>query len=268
MNMTIVSTLLGVLLLAFPLYAFYLSGAQIVRQSVVALVRMLVQLALTGALVWALVKVDHWAVTLLALLLLSLFAAWMTARRARLRRSKMLLPLWICLFVASLATTLYLESVVLRVDYLFSGSWMIAVGGAMLAASTSVLEISLREYFVGLVRFSSTYYYKLGNGARWYQAVMPIVRRAFERSYRQSLARVSMLGLFVMPFFMSGLLLGGVDALMAVEATIAIVAGGAFCSMLTFVLVLYASHRFVIDKRGALKDCVRLKPSSKQKQSK
>ncbi|MBR3472097.1 MAG: ABC transporter permease [Prevotella sp.] len=260
MDMTIVSTLLGVLLLAFPLYAFYLSGARLVRQSVMALCRMLVQVSLTGCLVWALDVVNHWSLGVAALLLLSLFAAWMTARRGRLRRTKMLLPLWLCLFVASLATALYLETVVLRVEHPFDGRWLLAVGGAMLAAATSVLEVSLREYFVGLVRFSSTYYYKVGNGARWYQAVMPIVRRAVERSYRPSLARVSMLGLFVMPFLMSGLLMGGVHVLQAAAATIAIVAGGAFCSMLAFVLVVFVSHRFVIDKRGSLKDCVRLKP--------
>jgi hypothetical protein len=110
MDMTIVSTLLGVLLLAFPLYAFYLSGARLVRQSVMALCRMLVQVSLTGCLVWALDVVNHWSLGVAALLLLSLFAAWMTARRGRLRRTKMLLPLWLCLFVASLATSLYLQS--------------------------------------------------------------------------------------------------------------------------------------------------------------
>ena len=263
MTITILGFILGILLLAVPLYMFYMSGARLLRPSAMSLLRMFVQTALIGALLWWLYEADHWALTLCGLLVISLLAALLTARRGRLRRSLMLLPVWGGMFVSVLLTSLYLEAFVLRVDgSLFAARWLMAVGGALLAASAAILEVSLREYFVGLVRFRTTYYYRVGNGARWYQAVMPIVRRAFERSYRPVLARVAVMGVVIMPFLMSGLLMGSVPPIQAAAATAVMICAALFCSVLAFVVIVVLSHRFVIDKRGALKDCVRLKPKT------
>ena len=266
MEITIVSIVLGLLLLAVPITVFYVTDTQLLRPLAMSLLRMFVQVALVGALVWWLCKVDHWALTLCGLLLLALFTALLTARRGRLRRSLMLLPVWGGLFVSVLLTSLYLEAFVLHVEgSLLDARWLLAVGGALLASSAAVLEVTLREYFVGLVRFRSTYYYKVGNGARWYQAVVPIVKRALERSYRQALSRVAVMGVFVMPFLMSGLLMGTIPPLQAAAATAMMVVGSLCCSILAFVLIVGVSHRFVIDKRGALKDCVRLKRNKQKK---
>ena len=243
MTITILGFILGMLLLAVPLYMFYLSGARLLRPSAMSLLRMFVQTALIGALLWWLYEADHWSLTLCGLLMISLLAALLTARRGRLRRSLMLLPVWGGMFVSVLLTSLYVEAFVLRVDgSLFAARWLMAVGGALLAASAAILEVS-----------------RVGNGARWYQAVMPIVRRAFERSYRPVLARVAVMGIVIMPFLMSGLLMGSVPPIQAAAATAVMICAALFCSVLAFVVIVVLSHRFVIDKRGALKDCVRLK---------
>lgn len=252
MNITIVGTLLGLLMAAIPLYVFYVVGAKSLRTLLLSVVRMLTQMAFASFyLYWLYGHANGWLAALW-LLLMVLLTVVLVLPRSRLRPKLMFLPVTGSLLMSTLIVGFYLLTAVLRVDDALSVRWLVPVMGTLLAIEGETCPLLLREYFVGLKRFSSTYYYHLGNGKPWWQAVMPMLRRSFERGFVRLTRQMAPAGLLLLPLLLTGQLLGGVDVLSAAAATVMLILGGLCASVQTLLFVVVVSHRFFIDKRGKL----------------
>ncbi len=260
MEMTMIGTVLGLLLLAVPLYVFAALKVKILRLAATAIVRMLVQLALTGMYMHWMFRFNHVVLNVLWLVVMTFTAAWMVARQGKLRRTRMLLPVWGSLLASVLLVGMYVLFLVVRPGNVWDARWLVPIAGILLAGCVNVNAVALREYFVGLVRFSDTYYYKVGNGATWLQAVAPIVKRALERAYLPALAHLSALGIVLIPFMLSGMLVAGFQPWESVALTAVMVAAILCTSVASLLITIVVSHRKVIDKRGKLADLVRIKP--------
>ena len=263
MNITVLGIALGLLPTLLALYVLYAIGAKSFRPMAVGAVRMLVQLSLVALYLFWLYKADSVWLSVGWLPAMVLLSVTLTLPRARLRPRLMLLPVAASLLVSTLMVGFYLLLAVLQVDDALAARWLVPVMGALLAIQSETCPLVLREYFVGLKRFSSTYYFHLGNGYPWWKAVMPILSRAFDRGLLRLASRMTLAGLVMLPLLLTGLLLGGAGVVPAVVATAAILLGGLCASVLTVVLVIIVSHRLIIDKRGKLSDIVREKKKSK-----
>ena len=266
MNITVLGIILGLLPALLPLYVLYALGAKSFRPMAIGAVRMVVQLALVALYLFWLFKADSVWLSALWLLVMVLVAVALTLPRARLRPRLMLLPVAASVLVSTLVVGFYLLLAVVQADDVLAVRWLVPVMGALLAIESETCPLVLREYFVGLSRFSSTYYFHLGNGYPWWKAVMPMLSRAFDRGLMRMASRMTITGLVMLPLLLTGLLLGGADVLSAVVATAAILFGGLCASVLTVVLVIIVSHRLIIDKRGKLSDVVRMKAPQKERE--
>lgn len=252
MNLTIaavVTALLAVVSVGF----LYLLGARTKRRAVVATVRFWVQMAIVGACAYGVLRVDRLWLNIVWLLLMVGIAAWYSTLRARLRSQSMVFVVWASMFVALVVGLLPLYCL----GPVHQAALLVPLSGGLLFIMTETLPLVLREYFVALERFSDTYYYQIGNGASWLQAVIPMLRRAVDRALLPVWRRLSLSAMVGLPLLLSGLLLSGQPVVEAVVTTMLLVFSGIVATLLAIVAVVLASRRRVTDKRGRLTGSVR-----------
>ncbi|MBQ7716947.1 MAG: ABC transporter permease, partial [Prevotella sp.] len=122
--------------------------------------------------------------------------------------------------------------------------------------SAETLGRVLREYYIGLIRFREHYYYKVGNGASWIQAVAPILRRALDRGYLRVSQRLSLCGLVVFPGVFIGLLMMDANPWYAVVVTAVLLVATLAFQVLAIVLSVFLTQRIVTTLRGQITDII------------
>ena len=194
------SLLLGLLLLIVPGYMIYVYDRLTWRQTVLAVVRMLVQLTAMGALLWAVYHFDRVWLCLLWLLLLVVAASFLMVSRSRLRSGILYLPVAVAMFVSVLAVSLYIVYVVFGAS--FVASWFVPVSGVLMAHVLATNIPAVSTYFDALRQDSQPYLTLLGNGASRAKALAPYITRALRALTVPAIANLSAMGLFVLPMLL------------------------------------------------------------------
>ncbi len=265
-NNLIVVGVLAVLMAAVSVVFFYVLRIKFLNRAISSMLRLVLWIAVFGVCAYALLRIDNVLLSLLWELFVVLFAAWNIVRRARLRRQHMLFPVAIALFAAVIVCLLPM--------FVYGPVWrahiLIPVSGLLVAISSTILPRALREYFVALVRFSDTYYYLLGNGSSWLQAVAPMLKRAADRAFLPVFKRTALVGfvglcLLLTSFFLVPNAAEGVAGLGSPASYaglclgfLLLLASSLACGVLAFSFVVLLSQKKVTDKRGHLSDIVRL----------
>ncbi|MBQ1774656.1 MAG: ABC transporter permease [Prevotella sp.] len=252
MNLTI-SIILTIVMAALAISFFYMLQAKSARRATIATVRLIVQTSLVGGCAYGLMKIDNILLNLLWLVLTTLFAAWYVVMRARLNRRSMFVAVWGAMLAAVVVGILPMYSI----GRVHQAALLIPVAGIVQCEMAVVLPRALKEYYVALVRFSDTYYYLLGNGTTWTKAVVPMLRRAVDRSFLPAYRKFSRAALVGLPLLMGGLLLAGTSPLTAVVATLLLTFSGLVATIVALLLIVVASRQVVTDKRGHLTDKAR-----------
>jgi putative ABC transport system permease protein len=220
------------------------------RQTVLAVVRMLVQLTAMGALLWAVYHFDRVWLCLLWLLLLVVAASFLMVSRSRLRSGILYLPVAVAMFVSVLAVSLYIVYVVFGAS--FVASWFVPVSGVLMAHVLATNIPAVSTYFDALRQDSQPYLTLLGNGTSRPKALAPYITRALRALTVPAIANLSAMGLFVLPMLLSGLLLGGMEPLRAVCTFVVLMLGCMAASVLSLGLTLWLSDRRAFNRQGQL----------------
>lgn len=254
MDITIIGLLAGLLLLAIPIYAFYRFGAPLIKSTLVAAARMVIQLVLIGLYLKYLFEWNSWWINLLWVMIMVIVAAFTAQRRTRLKMSIVLLPLCVGFFSAALLVGLYFLVVVLRLGNPFDARYFIPIMGILMGNMLGVNFLGLSTFYEGLRRESSLFKYLLGNGATHFEAVTPFVRQAIQKAFTPCIANMAVMGIVALPGTMTGQILGGSLPGIAVKYQIMIVVITFSSSMLSFVISLAMSDKKSFDSQGRLKD--------------
>lgn len=254
MDITIIGLVAGMLLLAIPLYAFYRFCAPLIKQTLVAAARMVVQLLLIGFYLKYLFEWNSWWINLLWVVVMVAVAAFTAQRRTKLKMNVVLLPLCVGFFSAALLIGLYFLVIVLRLDNPFDARYFIPIMGILMGNMLGVNFLGLSTFYEGLRREQSLFRYLLGNGATHLEAVTPFVRRAIEKAFTPCIANMAVMGIVALPGTMTGQILGGSLPGIAVKYQIMIVVITFSSSMLSFAISLAMSDKKSFDSLGRLKD--------------
>ena len=252
MTISYISILSGLLLLAVPAYAVYVYDRLMWQKALVAVARMLVQLLVMGACLWALYRFDSPWLNLLWLLLLVMATAFLLVSRARVRSHVLFMPACIAMFASVLLVTAYLLGVVFRPESLWSTCWFVPVTGVLMAHILTTNIPAVRTYFDSLRQDNQPYLTLLGNGAPRRQALAPYLTRALKSLTVPALANLSVMGLFVLPMCLSGLLLGGLPPVAAVFTFIVLTFASLAASFLSLLLTLWLADRKAFNQQGQL----------------
>lgn len=244
----------GLLLLAVPLYFFHVFGVRLIRSTVVAAVRMVVQLFLIGLYLRYLFEWNSPWINILWVLLMVLVASFTAAHRTHLRRRTIVMPLCAGLLSSALVVGLYFLVFVLRLEHPFDARYFVPIMGILMGNMLGVNVLALNTYYDGLQRERQLYYYLLGNGASHFEAVAPFVRRAIEKSFAPCIANMAVMGIVSLPGTMIGQILGGSAPGIAIKYQMMIVVITVSASMLSLIATLYFSDRRSFDVYGRLRN--------------
>ena len=254
MTISYMNILLGLLLLAVPAYAIFAYDRLIWQKSVVAVARMLVQLLVMGTCLWALYRFDSMWLNLLWLLLMVMATAFLLVSRARVRSNVLFMPACVAMFVSVLLVSAYLIGAVFRPEATWSARWFVPITGVLMAHILTTNIPSVRTYFDSLRQDNQPYLTSLGNGATRRQALAPYLTRALKSLTVPAIANLSVMGLFIMPMLLSGLLLGGMSPATAVFIFVALVLAGLAVSVLSLALTLWLADCRAFTRQGLLGD--------------
>ena len=251
-DISITSLLLGVILMAIPIYFLWKYYTGIVKSTINAVLRMIVQMFLVGLYLKYLFLWDNPWLNVLWLIIMVFVASETSLKRTNLKRNMLMLPLIIGFFTASILIGVYFLGIILKLDNIFDAQYFIPIFGILMGNMLGVNVIGLNTFYYNLQREKSYYYFLLGNGATIDEAITPFVKRALVHSFSPAIANMAVMGLVALPGTMIGQILGGSTPDVAIKYQMMIIVITNSASMLSLMTTLNLSKRATFDKMGAI----------------
>lgn len=247
-----ISMLLGLLLMALPIYFFWKYNTGMVKSTIIAIARMVVQLLLVGLYLKYLFLWDNPLLNIAWVLIMVVVATETSLTRTKLKRSVMMIPLLVGFVSASLLVGLYFLGVVLKLDNIFNAQYFIPILGILMGNMLGVNVIGLNTFYYNLLREKSCYYYLIGNGATVDEATAPFVRQALTRAFSPAIANMAVMGLVALPGTMIGQILGGSSPDVAIKYQMMIIVITIAASIISLMSTIYLSKRATFDAMGRI----------------
>lgn len=253
-DISFLSLLVGMLLMLIPFYYLWKFETGLLKATLVATLRMVLQLFFVGVY---LKYLFYWNNPLINFgwVIIMIFVATHTAlSRTRIRAKVLMLPIAIGFFISVLLVGLYFLGIVLQINNVFSAQYFIPIFGIIMGNMLSSNVIALNTYYSGLQREQQLYNYLLGNGATRFEAQAPFVSEAMKKAFSPLIANMSVLGLVALPGTMIGQILGGSSPDVAIKYQMMITVICFSASMLSLIITIRLASRKSFDGFGKLQD--------------
>ncbi|NLK49373.1 MAG: ABC transporter permease [Candidatus Cloacimonetes bacterium] len=214
----------SLLLLAFPLFIFWHLKLKLTKQLLISFGRMIAQLALIG--IWLQILLDKNNIWLtLGWLLIMITNAVIILRNRMKSHKRILAPIFfIALAAASLIVMPWVLFVVIRPNPLFSADVVIPIYGMVLGNTMNSCALAMERFEGKLSDNWKAYYTLISLGASDWEAALPAFRQAMHISLLPRLLSIAAMGIVSLPGMMSGQILGGASALVAIKYQVMIMA--------------------------------------------
>lgn len=256
-DISYINLLVGLLLLIIPMYFIGKFKTGLLKSSIIAFVRMIVQLFLIGLYLKYLFEWDSPFINFLWVIVMILIAGQTAIKRVNIKASILLIPISIGFLISVALVGLYFLGFVLQLDAIFSARYFIPIFGIIMGNMLSSNVIALNTYYDGLQREEQLYRYLLGNGATRYEAQIPFIRTAIIKSFSPNIANTAVMGLVALPGTMIGQILGGSSPNVAIKYQMMIMVITFSASMISLVITILLASRRSFDAYGILRKDIR-----------
>jgi len=262
LDISIIGLLIGLALMGIPLYFFRKYKTGLVQSTIIATVRMIIQLVLIGLYLKYLFAYDLWYVNLLWGVIMCAVATFTCVGRTHIKRSILLVPVTVGFFTTALLISIYFLALVLRLhesmninlslNLLFSARYFIPIFGLLLGNMLGVNVLALTTYYEGIQRERQMYDYMLGNGATRWEATAPFLSAAIRKAFIPCIANMMVMGIVALPGTMIGQILGGSDPNIAIKYQMMIVVITFVASIISLMTTVALANRRSFDRFGRL----------------
>lgn len=254
MELTVIGFCLGLILLGIPLYIMYRFKVRLISKLLVAFVKMLACLCLTGIFLYYVFEWNNVLVNILWFLLMAVVVSFTTLSKARLSVAKLTVPVLAATALSVVLFGLFFLFFVMGMKNPFDARCFIPVMGFLTGSMLEVNYKALSTYYMGLRYHQQLYYFLLGNGATHEEAVDYFLRRALEKNAAYYISRMTYLVVGLSPVVIWSMLLSGSSVIAAVEYQ-ALLIIACFCtSIVALAATLWIARRYAFDAYNQLKD--------------
>lgn len=253
MNISVLGLVLGLLLLALPIYIIYAFDLRLMRCLLKSLAMMAVMVSAFGAITALLMTCNILWVNLLVGVALALLSSVVVVLRSGLRQRRLLLPVMAASVAPLLLVSLYVLLLVLSLKEPFDTRFFIPMLGLMVGMASGLIARALHAYYMGLAHHNELYYYLLGNGATHREAVRHFVRRGFQAALVPVMRQMSGMFLTMAPALMLGLVMSGVGVWTAALLEVVVLLAVTVYALTTFWLAILLSRRYAFDEYERLR---------------
>mgnify|MGYP002520901820 FL=1 len=253
MEISSLGLLMGLLLLALPLYIVFAFDLRLLRRLGMSLVSMAMVVVVLGAVVGLLSRYDKLWLNIVAGVGLPLLLSGVVVAKSGLCRRRLLAPVMAASVLPQLALTFYVLLLVLSVKTPFAANLFVPMVSVLTGLSSGLVARALRAYYIGLEHHNELYCYLLGNGATHREAVRHFMRRGFQAALLTAMKRMSGLFLTGAPVLMLGLVMSGVGVWTAVFLEVVLTVAVLGCALSTFWMAVVLSRRYGFDEYERLR---------------
>lgn len=241
-------------LLLVPLLLLRAVGVALLRDVLVAVVRMTLQLALVGLYLRYIFALDDPRLSGAWIALMVAVAAWDVLGRARLSRRR----LWGCSLLgvggSAVAVTAFLVFAVIRPTPVYDARYLVPVAGMILGNILNSNVIALERFYAAVSQREREYLTLLLLGASRHEARQPYLREALRAALTPTVAGMATMGIVSLPGMMTGQILGGSPPWVAIEYQLAIMVA------IFTAVTLSAAGSILLSARAAFDDYGLLRP--------
>ncbi len=180
MQITILGFVLGLLLLAIPVYMVSALKLNMMRRLLATYGWMAALSVLLSVVLWSAITLRQLWLTLLASVILIVVGTATIAGKSLVSFERLFVPLLAGMFAGVVVVGLYVSFLVFGVKNPFVPHIFLPVVSLLVGSAVGVNLKALNTYFSGLSLHNQLYEYLLGNGATHRQAVDYFARRCFQ----------------------------------------------------------------------------------------
>lgn len=228
-------------LLLIPVLILVFSRVRLLKDSLIAVVRMAVQLLFVGVYLGAIFKYNQLWLTLLWVLAVILVADVTVVKRSNLPFRKIAGPVFLAMFVGMMIPLMFVVGVVLREIPFLDARTTIPLCGMIMGNCMKNVIIALRTFYDGLKENRKRFLYAMSLGATQREALFPFYRHALADALAPQIANMSTTGLVTLPGMMTGVMMGGASPMAAVQYQWLLMLSIFTASSLTILLAVHFS---------------------------
>jgi len=238
---------LGFVLLVIPFFVLWYYKTGLLKPSVISVIRMTVQLLAVGLYLEYIFALNNIWVNLAWVLIMVIIATVTTVKRSNLHLQLYLVPVFVSLAISLIIVDVYFLGFVIKLENLFEAIYLIPITGMLLGNCIRTNILGLSAYYNKLQKEQTLYKYALANGATKKEALFPYMRNSLKTSFAPTIATMAVVGLISLPGMMTGQILGGSSPTVAIKYQIMLMITIFVSSIMTVVLTIFISNRFIFD---------------------
>jgi len=252
-DISFINLALGYLLIIIPIvvFAYYKTG--LVKDTIIAFIRMTIQLFLVGFYLKYVFEWNYWWLNLTWGFLMILVASITIGRRSNMKKAIFIVPIFLSILFSMIIVDGYFLGIVIKLDNVFSAMYFIPITGMILGNCLRSNVIALSSFYKSLNKDRTMYRFLIANGATREEALMPFMRESLRLAFNPTIANTAVIGLISLPGMMTGQLLGGSTPDIAIKYQIMLVITIFVASLFTVFLSIKTVNLFVFDKFDRLK---------------
>ena len=239
---------IGYLLIIIPIAIFSYFQTGMIKSTLIAIGRMTIQLILVGLYLQIIFDINSIWINIAWVLVMIVIASFTVIKRSNINRKLFQLPILASMLISVLLIDLYILGVVIKLDFLFDARYFIPITGMLIGNCLSNNIVALNSFYKNLNREQIQYRFAIANGATKGEALRGFIADALKKSLNPTIATTAVVGLISLPGMMTGQILGGSNPAVAIKYQIMIMITILVSSLITVVLSILISNRFVFDE--------------------
>lgn len=256
-DLTWIQLAISLLILLIPMAILWKFKTGLIRNTLVAVARMIVQLVFVGYYLEYLFRFNNPWVNLAWILVMVLVADFSTLNRSELRHTKSIfISVFAATFLGLILIDFFFLQFVIRLPNILDAQYLIPITGMILGNCLRGNVIGMNEFYYSLDQHRERYRFFLASGATKKEALFPFFRSALMKSINPTLASMATIGLVALPGMMTGQMLSGSSPLIAIKYQIMIMLAIFSGTLLCVYLGIWFSQMAAFDKQYNLKKSI------------
>jgi len=238
---------LGYIIMLFPIYIFAYYKTGIVKDTIISILRMTIQLLFVGIYLEWLFALNYWWLNLLWALIMIIAASISVTNSSGLKLKYFIIPVFLGILLSTLIIDAYFFGIIVKLDFVIDARYFIPITGMILGNSMKNNIVALNSYYVRLNKEHILFRFLLANGATRNEALAPFMKETLKLSFNPTIASTATMGIISLPGMMTGQILGGSNPNLAIKYQIMIILLIFVASVLSVALTILFSNMYIFD---------------------
>lgn len=245
--------IIGSCLVVLPLLIFWYYKAKLMKDTIIAVIRMIIQLLFVGFYLEYLFILNSALINLLWVLIMIIVATFSITSSAKLKLKYFAFPNFVAILLSLALVDAFFLGYIIKLPNVFEAQYLIPITGMILGNSLQNNIISLNSFYNDIRKNEIQYRYSLSLGATLKEATLPFMQEAIRKSFSPTIARMAVLGLISLPGTMTGQIIGGSSPVVAIKYQILIMVMIFVSSVISVALAIIIANNYAFDKYFNLK---------------